>query len=53
MMLGFYAAKKMKGICLPAYKGPFINYVRVPWEGGLEKSLSALNLGRGVKPIVT
>ena len=28
-------------------KGPFINYVRVPREGGLEKSLHTLTLGRG------
>ena len=32
------------GVC----KGPFINYVRVPREGGLEKSLHTLTLrGRG------
>ena len=32
------------------YKGPFINYVGAPSEGGLEK-ISTLR--RGVKPILT
>ena len=34
------------------YKGSFINYIRVPREEGLEKSVHTLTLGRGDKRIL-
>ena len=38
---------------VPVPKGPFINYVRVPREGGLKNLYILLLWGAGVKPILT
>ena len=53
--LGSYLLRKQTLNRLQEAKGPFVNYVRVPGEGGgLEKSLHTLTLRRGkIKLILT